>query len=155
MTDSPDEPAVLSPIEYYSLFRSRIEHEDNLIVRRLSWLVASQSFLFTADAITLNGLASVPSSAAGTINSQEWLLFRLLPLVGILTCGFIYISVLAAVRAIRVLRRTYQSRIGREDAFLLGIMTSNPIRLLGLTVPLLLPLMFVVVWLILWAQCAG
>src|SRR5271154_2902736 len=42
---SPDE---VSPLDWYRLFRSRIEHEDNLIIQRLSWLVASQAFLFSA-----------------------------------------------------------------------------------------------------------
>ena len=41
----------ISPLERYQLFRSRIEHEDTLILQRLSWLMASQSFLFTAYAI--------------------------------------------------------------------------------------------------------
>ncbi len=35
----------LTPLDYYNVVRSRIEHEDNLVVQRLSWLVASQSFL--------------------------------------------------------------------------------------------------------------
>ena len=50
----------LSGLEYYRLIRERIEHEDNLVVQRLLWLVASQSFLFTACAIVLNGLTAAP-----------------------------------------------------------------------------------------------
>ena len=34
--------------------RSQIEYEDNLVANRLSWLIASQSFLFTGYAIVLN-----------------------------------------------------------------------------------------------------
>src|SRR5204863_2997643 len=40
-------------VEFYHLVRRRIEHEDSLTVNRLSWLVGSQSFLFTAYALTL------------------------------------------------------------------------------------------------------
>ena len=145
-------PVVLSPLEHYNLFRNRIEHEDELIVQRLSWLVASQSFLFTAYAITLNGLSSMPTTAASTLVSQQRLLFGLIPVVGVLTCGLISISILAAVRATRLLRRTYQSRFDKVDAPLPDIMTSKSTRLLGLTAPLLLPLMFVVVWLFLWTR---
>jgi hypothetical protein len=45
----------LSPVDLYHLVRSQIEHEDNLVSARLSWLLASQSCVFTAYAITLNG----------------------------------------------------------------------------------------------------
>lgn len=76
---------VAFPVEYYNLFRNRIEHEDNLIVQRLSWLVASQSFLFTAYAITVNGLSSLPPSVASLLVTQERLFFRLIPAIGILT----------------------------------------------------------------------
>jgi hypothetical protein len=41
-----DGPRESTPLEWYRLFRSRIEHEDNLIVQRLSWLMASQSCFF-------------------------------------------------------------------------------------------------------------
>ena len=39
----------------YIFLREEMRHEDNLINARLSWLVNSQSFLFGAFAITLNG----------------------------------------------------------------------------------------------------
>jgi hypothetical protein len=40
------------------LIQARLSHEDDLINQRISWLVNSQSFLLTAYAITLNGLAA-------------------------------------------------------------------------------------------------
>jgi hypothetical protein len=47
--NAPVEPAEnISPLDRYRIFRSRIEHEDNLILQRLSWLMASQSCLLTA-----------------------------------------------------------------------------------------------------------
>ena len=47
----------ISPADFYRLIRSQIEHEDNLNSQRLSWFVASQSFLFTAYAIVLSNLS--------------------------------------------------------------------------------------------------
>ena len=35
--------------------RRRIEHEDNLLNQRVSWVVSSQAFLLTGYAILLNG----------------------------------------------------------------------------------------------------
>ena len=48
--------AAVQPVEYYKLIRSQIEHEDNLNSQRLSWFVASQSFLFTAYAIVVSNI---------------------------------------------------------------------------------------------------
>jgi hypothetical protein len=62
--NAPMEPLQkISTLERYQVFRNRIEHEDNLIMQRFSWLMASQSILFTAYAIVPNGLSS--STAIG------------------------------------------------------------------------------------------
>ena len=66
----------LSALDSYQLFRSRIEHEDNLIIQRLSWLLASQAFLFTAYAITTNALSTLEPKTAGRFFEQAGLLFR-------------------------------------------------------------------------------
>ncbi len=44
--------AILRESDFYEAARRRIEHEDNLNVNRLSWLMASQSFLFSAYAVS-------------------------------------------------------------------------------------------------------
>jgi hypothetical protein len=137
----------ISAVESYKLLRERIEHEDNLIVQRLSWLVASQAFLFTAYAITTNGLSTFdPRSPAG-YQEQVGLLFRLIPTVAISVALLIDISILAALRAIRQLRRLYQAKATSLDVP--PIQTAATTRLLGLSAPLLLPILFVSVWLIL------
>ena len=109
----------LSGLEYYNLIRQRIEHEDNLIVQRLSWLVASQSFLFTAYAIVLNGLTTPPQPATETVIHQQMRLSRLIPLTAMMSCALIYVGIAAAVKAIADLRRSYRSRFpsnGTEPA---------------------------------------
>ena len=137
----------ISGLETYRLFRGRIEHEDNLIIQRLSWLVASQSFLFTAYAITTNGLTNLDPKLLGHFAEQAGLLFRLIPTVAICVALLIYISILAALRAIRQIRRIYQSKPLPSD--LPPIQTAATTRLLGLSAPLLLPVLFVSVWLVL------
>ena len=141
----------LSPLEYYNVIRARIEHEDNLIVQRLSWLVASQSFLFTAYAIVTNGLTTQPPQPACIhFSAQLQLLFQLIPIVGTLTCLLIYISILAAVASMKRLRDSYHSRFGVNENELPPIMTRPPIRLLGHSAAVLLPLVFTIVWLVIW-----
>jgi len=142
----------LSGLEYYNLIRQRIEHEDNLIVQRLSWLVASQSFLFTAYAIVLNGLTVTPQPATATVIYQEARLSRLIPLVAMMTCALIYVGIVAAVKAIARLRRSYRSRFPSDETDLPGIQVGRLTRVLGLTAPLLLPLVFIGVWLYLSAR---
>jgi hypothetical protein len=140
-------PEKTSALETYQAFRARIEHEDNLIIQRLAWLVASQSFLFTAYAITTNGLSSLEPKSAGRFLEQAELLFRLIPTVAIGVALLIYISILAALRAIRQMRRLYLAKPTPPE--LPPIQTSATTRLLGLSAPLLLPLLFVSVWLVL------
>jgi hypothetical protein len=149
--NAPTMNTPLTPLEYYNLVRERIEHEDNLIVQRLTWLVGSQSFLFTAYAIVSNGLMSQPPQPACLhFGEQLQLLFQLIPIVAMLTCVLIYISILAAVITTSRLRRGYRSRFGPEEDALPPIMTAAPVHLFGLVAPLFLPLMFTVIWLILW-----
>lgn len=147
MTTPPYSAENSSGPEVYRLFRDRVEHEDNLIVQRLSWLVASQAFLFTAYAITTNGLTALDQKSAGRFVEQASLLFRLIPTVAICVALLIYISILAALRAIRQIRHLYESRPVSPE--LPPIQTSATTRLLGLSAPLLLPLLFVSVWLVL------
>jgi len=143
----------ISSEELYRLFRGRIEHEDNLVVQRLAWLVASQSFLFTAYAITTNALTTLDPKAAGSFLDHAVLVFRLIPTVAICIALLIYISILAALRAIRQIRRLYLSKPVSAD--LPPIQTSATTRLLGLSAPLLLPVLFVSVWLVLLINGPG
>lgn len=133
-------------LRYYELVRARLEHEDGLIVHRLSWLMGSQAFLFTAYAIAASGLASATGSAAGPLAA----LFRLVPAVGIVSTALIYAGVLAAVRAMGWLLASFRARVPDEAA--LGappIFTPPPIRRWGMATPLLLPPVFLLAWLFL------
>ena len=140
----------ISPLERYQIFRNRIEHEDNLIMQRLSWLMASQSFLFTAYAIVTNGMTTVPGTGGNVFVNHLSTLARIIPIVALLNSLLILISILAALKAIRELRDGY-----RKQPEILGVIplqTSRTARTLGLSAPVLLPLLFLSVWLFLLAQ---
>jgi hypothetical protein len=109
----------ISMLDLYHLFRSRVEHEDNLIVQRLSWLVASQSFLFTAYAIVTNGLNS-PSATSNAFARQELRLVHIIPLVAVLNSLLIYVGILAA------LRKLYLARAGGSGTMPLRMEVENP-----------------------------
>lgn len=137
----------LSLMELYRIVRAQIEHEDNLVSQRLSWLLASQSFLFTAYAITLNGPLQ---SHFKTFESNAELLVSLLTVVGIVSALLIWISVLAGISAMRKLKFDFEHRVG--TALPEGI---PPIQTTGRTLragqlgPVLIPLLFITAWLIL------
>ena len=86
----------LSAVECYNILRDQLQHEDNLITQRLSWLMGSQAFLFTAYAIVLNGPERPKNALIGSL--QDYLLGTL-PAVGLLSAVLIYVSIIAGAIA--------------------------------------------------------
>lgn len=149
--NAPVEPAEnISPLERYQIFRNRIEHEDNLVMQRLSWLMASQSFLFTAYAIVTNGMSSLPATGENVFIHHLSTLARIIPIVALLNSLLILISILGALKAIRELRDAYRQQPGNLG--IIALQTSKIARRLGLSAPILLPLLFLAVWLFLLFQ---
>ena len=145
---APVEPVEnISPLERYQVFRNRIEHEDNLIMQRLSWLMASQSFLFTAYAIVTNGMSSLPGNGGNIFANHLATLCRIIPIVALLNSLLILISIAGALKAIRELRDQYRRQ--PKTLELIPLQTSQTARSLGLSAPVLLPLLFLAVWLFL------
>lgn len=83
--------------------RARIEHEDNLVNHRVSWLIGSQSFLFTAFVLLRNNPAfynKESATAPGYEETTARLVYYISSIgLAIATCSFI--GVLAAFFAIR------------------------------------------------------
>ena len=137
----------LGEVDFYQMIRGRLQHEDVLTVNRLSWLVASQSFLFTAYALTLNGLALAGGSP---VSARQALLCRVIPLVGLTTTALIYAGLLAGAAAMRRLTAELRARIGDETRLgLPAILPPSWIMRGGQIAPRLLPLVFLIVWLFL------
>ncbi|MDB5173099.1 MAG: hypothetical protein JWN51_1872 [Phycisphaerales bacterium] len=142
----------LPPVEYYKLVRSQIEHEDNLISQRLSWFLASHSFLFTAYAIVVSNLQSGHNAWA---TRQQHLLLAVIPVVSILTCVLVYATIVAAVIAIVHLRRLYNTHAEFAGTGLPPVQGYRRPQIYGQIGPLLLPLVFLAVWVGLIVQGAG
>lgn len=148
--DKSSEDDASSALEHYKIIRAQIEHEDNLINQRLSWFVTSQSFLFTAYALLLNAPVQV---RLPEISRQQNLLFLIIPLVAICTGLLIYTTIAAAMLAMHHLRvpvREHASRVGSHD--LPPVEGYRQTHALGHAAPLLMPLVFIVVWCILLAR---
>lgn len=127
----------------------QLEHEDVLMVNRLSWLVASQSFLFTAYAIVLN-----QSSAAGTpvTAMRRGQLMQIVPELGLATCGLIYLGVVAGIYVTVSLRREVKQQLTGAPGVRVRRQSSRAPHALGLAAPLLLPPLFCAAWVVLLAD---
>ena len=132
-----NKPGRLDDIAFYQHLRARLEHEDGLIVSRLAWLMASESFLFTAYAIVLNGQAT----------SRHLRLMQLIPLVAMASSALIFIGIAAAIRSMGWLRELLRRRIPDESVLGLPPLHTPGSVKAGLAAPVLLPLVFGAVWL--------
>jgi hypothetical protein len=139
---------LLSPADWYRTIRDQIQHEDNLIVQRLSWLMAAQSFFFTGYAIIAN---ASPQARSPLLAKQQDLLFNIIPAVACISDILIFCSVIAGVLALGRLRRAYAAHVNAVGGFP-EIHASRLIRALGMGSPILLPLVFLIAWLILWSK---
>jgi hypothetical protein len=139
-TDSPR--AVGRTIDpEFSLIQARLSHEDDLVNQRVSWLVNSQSFLLTAYAITLNGLAADASKPLAIVQRK---LLNLLPLVGVACVLLVCVALIGGLSALGELRRFAKSEYPKDRLFLISKPTT---QFLGVSAPVLIPLVFLAIWL--------
>ena len=81
--------------------RKRIEHEDDLLNQRVSWIVSSQAFLLTGYAILLNA----PLQLRGEqFERSHALLMKLIPFTSICVTVLLWFGILAGILAMRDLR---------------------------------------------------
>jgi hypothetical protein len=137
----------MSAADFYRLIRSQIEHEDNLNSQRLSWFVASQSFVFTSYAIVLSNLQ--PGAKSPAVEQQQRLLVILIPVVALLTCALIFATIVAGAIAMVNLRKMYKAHGGSATGGFPPVQGYRLTQLFGQAGPLGLPPVFIVVWLIL------
>jgi energy-converting hydrogenase Eha subunit C len=124
----------------YVFLRQEMRHEDDLINARLSWLINSQSFLFGAFAITLNGS---PSSKITMYAKLNVVLVNWLPVAGILSVAVSYLTILAAILHMRRVRRLAR---GKHPPNLLPLQGEIFIGRMGLSGAVVTPLIFLSVW---------
>ena len=149
-TDDSARFAPLSASESYGILRDQLQHEDNLITQRLSWLMGSQAFLFTAYAIVLNSPERPKNVLVGSLQD---VLLGTIPIIGFLSAVLIYLSIIAGVLAMINIHRFAHRRSDIAE-----LSDSLPLRgrkltfYLGFASTTLLPPLFIFVWLLLWTH---
>jgi hypothetical protein len=94
------EVATVDEMRRFELFRSVIEHEDDLLNHRVSWIILAQSFLMAAYITTNEGLNSLRFVTAG---------------VGLLTVVVTLPAILAAGSNIEVQQQVYFRQISSDE----------------------------------------
>jgi hypothetical protein len=102
--------------EVYKLHRSCIEHEDNLVNQRTTWLITVQSFLIATFGLSYQKKFEVAEklaftgkdlTALGSIYDEYRVFMLVLACVGLITAIAAFFSVYAAVRALRSIRDSW------------------------------------------------
>jgi hypothetical protein len=128
-------------LEEYSFLREEIRHQDNLINARLSWLVSSQPFLLSGFAVTLNGSAQSLLPIYAKLNL---ILVNSLPVAGLVTDFASYLTIWAAISRMKNIRHIAGIS---HPPHLPPVQADRQTRRLGLSGPILIPLVFLAVWL--------
>ena len=103
-----------------ALIEAKMAHEINLTNARMTWLVVSESFIFSADAVILSASNQTPAGHA---------LLWALPIVGILLVIFVWFSLMAAKKVMNALvyDRAKMDKI-IEEVTSLGLTSLGPVR---------------------------
>ena len=125
----------------YAFLREEIRHQDNLVNARLSWLVSSQSFLLSGFAVSLNGSALSLLPIYAKLNA---ILATSLPGAGLVTVVASYLTIWAAIHRMAKIRHLAGSS---HPSHLPSIQAEAYLRRMGLAGPVLIPVVFLAVWL--------
>jgi hypothetical protein len=144
------EPLSADPnfLDYYRILRGQIEHEDNLVGSRISWFVTSQSFLFSAYAIIATGFQVTTDK---TILDAKHVLLVVIPSIGITTAVLILLAIFSGIQAMSAIRSRYAKVMaGSSCPMQLPPIQGNAFnRKIGMAAPVLLPPLFMTVWIFL------
>jgi len=141
--------------KFYKYSRSQIEHEDNLLNNRISWLLVFNGFLMSAYAFTLTAQASVTLLDPAEFNEKLVYVRILLSATGISACFIILIGTAAAGLSMHALKEGWD--IYKKDADEIGhfpqLIGERVIGMLGGLVPVyFLPITLAVVWMLVAAK---
>ena len=129
------------------VLRSRLDRENELLVHRTAWVVGSQAFLFSAYAMAVNG----HPGAAPAAYQQARLLASAIPWVAVVALVLLNISIAGNLAALIHLRRQVDEDC---DPRMRVLLIGRRARMAGMVAPVLIPVAFLITWLVLLIQRA-
>ncbi len=127
-------------IKAYQIIRGEIQYEYSAMSNRVTWLITTQAFLFTAYAIAVPG-----ESASSSL--KDSLFHPTIPILGSAICIILYSSIYASINRIK-LWHNQQTKLRDKLEGWHGLQSKAPTAtFLGLVSPVLLPALFLYIWL--------
>jgi len=133
--------------DYYKLYRDRVTVEDQLVYYRMSWLLVSQTIMFSIWASAFVREKGQSSPPFGTLT---------MAVLGVMICGVVYPGIWAALAAIDRLKEEYdrkQRALNGSDqarerrlALLPDLVSGGRVSFWGRIGPFVLPPLFAVAW---------
>ena len=126
-------------IDEYKQVREEIHSEYTLMANRVNWLLASQTFLFTALAI------ATPKDVLTTPDLSKNIFYTIAPVIGLFSCWLIASSITANILRIWDWKRI-QRDILKKIEYLAPQLPRDSLPGFGLLPPVGLPLLFFSLW---------
>jgi hypothetical protein len=137
--------------ELYSLIRSQIEHENELLSQRVIWQILTQAFFFGAYAALVNA----PNEPKNHLfESEQHLLLWLMPVAALLAGLVAYVSIVSSLKTIMHLRKLYEdhahSKSPGDPSSKLYPDIQGPAQLGNMAIfsPGMMPIVFTISWLV-------
>ncbi|PSB01094.1 hypothetical protein [Merismopedia glauca] len=123
-------------IKAYQIIRGEIQFEYALMSNRVTWLITTQAFLFTAYAVALRGN-----------NLKDSLYHPAIPILGSFISIILYSSIYAAISRVKLWQKNHETLNAKLADWLVYQPQSPKAAFWGLVPPVLLPAAFLYVWL--------
>jgi hypothetical protein len=144
--DSETAKDLLGDPSFQLRLRTQSDRETDLLGQRTAWVMASQAFLFSAYAVAVNAHADPTAPKGGT---RPQLLVAVLPWISLLSLLLLVVTILGGLFA---LARHRSLLLSTAEARMHALEAGPLARLAGLTAPLLVPVIFLVAWVVLLAH---
>jgi hypothetical protein len=132
-------PHLLFHVDEYKEVRDEIHNEYTLMANRINWLLASQTFLFTALAI------ATPKVSYVSLDLSKNAFYKIAPVVGSFSCWLISSAIVANILRIWDWKRIQRDLL-RKIEYITPKLPEDGLSGFGLLPPIGLPLLFFTLW---------
>jgi hypothetical protein len=143
MNDREPTAEICDDPTFQLLLRTQLDRETDLLGQRTAWVMASQAFLFSAYAIAVNGHLDAASPKGGTLSM---LLLSVIPWISLLSLILLMVTIAGGLFALIRFRRFF---LEHAEPRLRALDPGPFARVAGLAAPLLVPMVFLVAWVVL------
>lgn len=138
-TDPQEYSHLLFHVDEYKEVRDEIHNEYTLMANRINWLLASQTFLFTALAI------ATPKNIQSLSDLSKNAFYKIAPVIGLCSCWLIASAITANILRIWDWKRIQRELLSKIE-YITPKLPRDGLPGFGLLPPVGLPLLFFSLW---------